>query len=291
MLRNENTILGSATLTGVGTHSGKLATISFRPAPQGTGILFRRMDLEGKPEVPARLDYVISTERCTVIGRNGAKVSTIEHLLAATYAMRIDNLIVELDAEEIPIFDGSAAPFCNLFEEIGICQQERLKEVLELQAPVYVSDGRKVIVALPSTEYKISYTFHHERFGELGHQFVNIGVDSDSFSEEVAPARTFALYEEVEFLKSKGLIKGASLECGIAVQAGKVVNPGGLRFADELARHKALDIIGDLALIGVDLRAHIIATCTGHAKNYEIAQQINKLRLMENIDGQLSYAT
>ena len=216
-------------------------------------------------------------------------VSTVEHLLAAAYALQIDNLFIDIDADEVPIADGSSIAFIHCLQELGITEQDAPRAKIYLRAPISWSHGDAHIVAMPAENYEVSYTMCYPEIEAMGTQFASLKITKDSFIQEIASCRTFALYDEVELLKKKGLIKGGSLENAILIKGSGVVNPEGIKFPNEMARHKVLDIIGDLSLLGADLQAHIMAVRTGHASNIAMAQKVRKSFNMENHNGQLSY--
>lgn len=287
--RNQNTISSVGAFSGVGIHSGQEVNLKFRPAPENFGIVFRRIDLEGSPEIRASVDEVTHTERSTTIGGREASVSTVEHLLAAAYALQIDNMLIDIDGPEIPIADGSSQLYIEKLESLGLEPQEAPRATIHLRCPISWSQGDCHIVAIPSDTYQVSYTMCYPDITAVGTQFASFPIDKETFKSELASCRTFALYEEVEYLKKKGLIKGGSLDNAILIKGEGVLNPEGVRFSNEMARHKVLDVVGDLSLLGADLKAHIMAVRTGHASNFGLAQEIRKSFNMENHDGQLSY--
>jgi UDP-3-O-[3-hydroxymyristoyl] N-acetylglucosamine deacetylase len=281
-LTKQRTLQHSASLSGVGLFTGESATLRISPAEADTGILFQRIDLPQKPFFPATLEYVEGTPRCTIIGSQGVFVQTVEHLLSALKASGIDNALIEIDGPEVPILDGSAAGFMQLIEEAGICllNEERPKGVFD--QPLYWSKGDTHLVALPSHEYRISYTLHYPHSDLIGSQYLSFQVDEEAFKQDIAPSRTFSLFEEIAPLIEKGFIKGGSLENAILIKDDNVVNPGGLRFQDEMVRHKILDLIGDLSLIGIPFLAHIIAIRSGHASNIAFAKELANHIKLEN---------
>ncbi|MGM0440626.1 MAG: UDP-3-O-acyl-N-acetylglucosamine deacetylase [Chlamydiota bacterium] len=265
--RAQQTLRNPQEFTGIGLHTGRSVTIRFVPAPANTGIIFRRTDLPGQPEIPARLAYVQKTPRCTVIGTEEASIYTVEHLMAAFSAYKIDNLYIDIDAPEPPVADGSAKEFGRMIEASGIAPQDEPRHCMTLEAPCYWSEGYTHLVAIPYKGYKISYTLDYPDSKLIGSQYLSLDITSENFIEHIAPCRTFAKHEEIAALQSQGLIKGGSLNNAVVTQGESVLNPEGLRFSNEMVRHKILDLIGDLALTGVDFQAHIIAVCSGHASN------------------------
>lgn len=248
--------------------------MTFHPAPAGTGIIFRRVDLPNTPHVPARLENVVDTARCTTIGKDGVHVKTVEHVLAALAVNRIDNLYIDLSAEEPPVMDGSSLPFVALLEEAGIAEQKKTTHPLILEQPLYWSEGEIHLVALPSPEWRVSYTLSYPKSSLLDSQYYSFLVTPEGFKDEIASARTFALYEELSYLIDKGFIKGGSLSNAVVIKGDAILTVGGLRYPNEMVRHKILDLIGDLYLLGHEVQAHLIAIRTGHRTNSLFAKHI-----------------
>lgn len=266
------TISSSVQLKGTGLHTGKEVHLRLLPAEEGKGVFFRRVDLPGKPEIPARVEYVFDTSRSTNIAVGDARVFTIEHVLASIRALEIDNLCIEIDTIEPPAGNGSADLFLQVLESAGKREQQALRTVMSLKRPVYWSEKDIHLVALPSSEYRISYTLHYPAVDQLKSQYVSYSLTKESFQRDIAPCRTFALYDELSYLIDRGLIRGGSLENAVVIQKDSIVSKGGLFFPDEMARHKILDLIGDLSLVGVYFNAHIISLCSGHGSNYQLAK-------------------
>lgn len=254
----------------------------FLPAKEGTGILFKRTDIPGEPTIPATIEYVCDTARSTTIGIGNIKIHTVEHVLAAVAAYQVDNLIIEVSNIEPPVGNGSSDVFVQMLEQVGICQQEALAPSVHLQTPIYWSDESIHLVALPSDEYRISYTLNYPETEALKSQFFSLAISSESFKREIAPCRTFSLYEEVSMLMDRGLIKGGSLDNAVVIKGEAILSKNGLFFPDEMCRHKILDLIGDLSLIGFNFYAHIIAIRSGHASNYALAKKLYNYITMEN---------
>ncbi len=246
-----------------------------------TGIVFQRTDLPYRPFLPARSEYVQGTPRCTIIGNGQASVQTTEHLLAALRAYGIDNVLIEISGPEVPIFDGSSRHFVEMIENAGIREMEGEKTIYSLKNPVFWSQGDIHLIALPSEEYRISYTLHYPHSKMIGTQFYTFALDQEGFKREIASCRTFSLYEEIAPMIEKGLVKGGSLDNAVIIKGDEVVNPEGLRFPDEMARHKVLDLIGDLSLVPPFL-AHVVAVRSGHASNNAFAKQLLNHIKMEN---------
>jgi len=269
-MRRQCTIKEGKTLAGIGLHSGKGVTMRLKPAPENTGIIFVRIDLPGQPFIPAQAAYVSDTRRATTLGWDAAKIHTAEHLLAALSAQGIDNLYIELDAAEPPVADGSALAFIKLIEEAGIIEQKSIRSVVKITEPIWVRHGDRYIVALPYEGFRISCLFinHHPL---IGTQYGDYEITREIFCKEIAPARTIGFMHEVEALQAQGLALGGSLDNAVVYDQDKLLTP--LRFEDEVVRHKILDIVGDLALIG-PVEAHIIAAKSSHALNTELARYI-----------------
>lgn len=247
--------------------------MQFCPAKEGTGIAFRRVDQAGKPLIPATVEYVFDTSRSTNIGINDLKIYTIEHVLAALKAYSIDNLIIELDNIEPPVANGSSDVFVEMIEESGIESQDHSTPIIQLQRPIYWSDKDIHIVALPHTGYKISYTLDYPNTKALRSQYHSVEITPSNFKNEIAPCRTFSLYQEISFLMEKGLIRGGSLDNAVVIKDDAIFSKNGLFFPNEMARHKLLDMIGDLSLIGYDFHAHIISIKSGHPSNFAFSKQ------------------
>lgn len=273
--RKQRTVQKTAVFSGLGVHTGNEVTMRFCPAPEGTGIVFRRTDLPGQTLVPATLNSVCDTMRSTTIGVDKARIHTVEHVLAAVRSFDLDNLYIEVSNVEPPIADGSSAAFVKMIEEAGIVEQQATVGIHKLQRPVYWSDGDIHLVALPYDGYRISYTLNYSESKALRAQYYSVLVTTDNFQREIACCRTFSLYEEVAALMDRGLIKGGSLDNAIVIQGDVVFSKGGLHFPDEPVRHKILDVIGDLSLVGIPFHAHIIALRAGHASNHQLAKKIH----------------
>lgn len=280
--RKQRTIKKEVAFAGLGIHTGSVVSMRFSPAKEGTGILFKRTDLPGQPCIPATIEYVCDTSRSTTIGINGTKVHTIEHVMAAVAAFEIDNLIIEVSNIEPPIGNGSSDVFVEMIENAGVCEQEALAHIFYLQKPLYFSEGNIQIVALPSDEYRISYTLNYPETRALKAQFQTLKITPENFKKEISPCRTFSLYEEVSILIDRGLIKGGCLDNAVIIKDNAIFSKNGLFFPDEMCRHKILDLIGDLSLIGYQFYAHLIAIRSGHASNYAFAKILYNYITMEN---------
>jgi len=273
LLKRQKTLKGTLFLKGKGLFTGESVDMRISPAQSGTGILFQRNDIPTKPCLAAHLNNVKGTPRCTILGKDGVYVQTVEHLLAALRALEIDNALIEISGPEIPIFDGSAEPIIQALEDVGVLLFEEPRQIFQLTAPIYWSQGDVHLVALPSDEYRISYTLQYPHSTLLRSQFYSFVMHQDSFKREIAPCRTFCLYEEVMPMIEKGMIKGGGLDNAIIIKNDEIVNPEGIRFSDEMVRHKILDMIGDFSLIEPFL-AHVIAIRSGHTSNVLFARML-----------------
>ncbi|MCH9614389.1 MAG: UDP-3-O-acyl-N-acetylglucosamine deacetylase [Chlamydiia bacterium] len=270
----QRTIEKSVSLSGIGLFTGVRSRVTLHPAPEGTGIQFLRADLAGNPRLPALVENVIGTPRCTILGNDKCSVQTVEHILAALKAFELDNVIIEIDGPEIPSMDGSAQEFVQIIEDAGSAVLDSTKEVYRLHDPIFWSKGDVHLVALPSEEFRISYTLSYPNSELLKSQFYSAAINDEVFKEEIAPARTFSLYEEIVPLIEKGSIKGGNLENAVLIKNDAVLNPDGVRYPDEMARHKILDLIGDLSLVGQSILAHVIAIRSGHFSNTSLAREL-----------------
>jgi UDP-3-O-[3-hydroxymyristoyl] N-acetylglucosamine deacetylase/3-hydroxyacyl-[acyl-carrier-protein] dehydratase len=266
------TIARSTSLEGVGLHLGAPCRLSFHAAESGTGLVFRRTDLPGSPRIPARASAAVLTERRTQLGEDPVSVHTVEHVLAAAAGLEIDDLEIALDAAEPPIMDGSARPFVDALLEAGVREQAGEPTVLRLREPVTVVDGESVYQALPASDLELDVTidFPHP---VIGRQRVNDRITREGFMRDLAPARTFGFVHEVDALRARGLIKGASLANAVVLDATGPLETT-LRWPDEFARHKAMDCLGDLALTGGRLRARVVATRPSHRGTVLLARAI-----------------
>jgi UDP-3-O-[3-hydroxymyristoyl] N-acetylglucosamine deacetylase len=259
--------------SGVGLHTGKKVRIALRPAPADTGVVFRRIDLASPVDIPARADLVGDVKLCSGLVKDGVKVYTVEHLMSALSGLGIDNLYVDLDAPEVPIMDGSASPFALLLQQAGIEEQAAPKKFFKVRKAVEVRDGDKWARLEPYAGYKLSFSidFRHPVI-ERSTQSVTVDFAETSYVKEIARARTFGFMHEVEDLKGSGLALGGGLENAVVIDDQGVLNEDGLRFADEFIRHKLLDAIGDLYLIGRPLLGAFVAHKSGHALNNRLAR-------------------
>jgi UDP-3-O-[3-hydroxymyristoyl] N-acetylglucosamine deacetylase len=271
-LRFENTVQRPVEARGVGLHSGVPVSIRILPAPPSTGIVFIRTDLDNFA-IPASWRYVARVSYATSLMRQGVLISTTEHLLSVLYSMGIDNAYVEIDNLEVPILDGSGWPFVELLRAAGLKSYRRRKRFLRIRRPVTVEAGSKRISILPSDRFLLTCDVFYDH-PLIGRQSLDMEVTPERYAEAIAPARTFGFSYELDQMRNMGLIRGASLDNAICFDREGVQNPEGLRFADECCRHKALDLIGDLALIGKPLLGHVIAERAGHAMHAALVARI-----------------
>ena len=269
---NQQTLNKPASFSGIGLHSGNRVNMTFLPAPANTGIRFRRVDLEGKPEIEARVENVSETNRSTTLSKGNVKVHTVEHVLAAFAGGGIDNAIVELDANEPPIADGSAREYVKLIATAGVVAQPEKREPYAISAPIELTQGESVMSVFPHNSFKITCT-SSDKNGRFT-QFFSIEISPKVWERELSHARTFCFYEEIEFLIKNGLIKGGSLENAVVIRDDAVLTTEPMRYHEEFVRHKILDIIGDLSLVGRPITGHIIAVKPSHSSNVELARQI-----------------
>lgn len=274
MKRNQHTIGRDVTYKGLGLHSGMPVTMTMHPAAPGTGIIFKRSDLPGGPEVPAQSRYITNTLRATTLEKGEAKVFTVEHVLSALYALQIDNCVIEMDSPEPPVGDGSAKTFCDMVEEAGIETQDEMIPILTLDTSAAVYEDNKFITALPYDGLRITFTSINPH-PLLGTQMRDVVIDHDSYMKEIAPARTIGFTWELEAMRKMGLGKGGTLENAVVYSETECLSQ--LRFPDELVRHKILDILGDISLVG-PLHAHIIAVLGSHKLNAELSEKLQALK-------------
>jgi UDP-3-O-[3-hydroxymyristoyl] N-acetylglucosamine deacetylase / 3-hydroxyacyl-[acyl-carrier-protein] dehydratase len=269
---NQQTLNRAASFSGVGLHSGNRVNMTILPAPANSGVRFRRVDLADKPEIEARVENVAETNRSTTLAKGNVKIHTVEHVLAALAGCGIDNAIVELDANEPPIADGSSREFCKIIQAAGLAPQPEKREFYKPSEPIEFEAGETTMTLFPDDGFKISCT-SSDRKGQFT-QFYSTEITPKSWEKELAHARTFGFYEEIEHLIKNNLIKGGSLENAVVIRDDAVLTTEPLRYPDEFVRHKMLDIVGDLSLLGRPLRGHLIAIKPSHAANCEMVRQI-----------------
>jgi len=274
-ISQQHTLAGPAIFAGVGVHTGAHVRVAIRPAAVDTGIVFVRADVRDRDNrVPAHGDAVVQTRLGTVIGKTaGVTVSTIEHLMAAMAALAIDNAIIELDGPEVPIMDGSSAPFVSILDRAGRKPQDAVRRFIEVLEPIEVIDGDKRAVLTPSEHFEMAFEIE---FGSkaIGRQRVDLIVDEQSFRYELSDCRTFGFVQEVEALRQAGLARGGSMENAVVIDGDRVLNPEGLRRPDEFVRHKALDAVGDLYVLGAPLLARFEGVKAGHGLNNAVVRAL-----------------
>lgn len=272
----QKTLEREVSIEGIGLFTGTKVSLRMVPAPVDTGIVFQRVDLLEKPRIEANLDHVIKAPRCTYLQKGNASVQTVEHILSALSAFGVDNLLIEISGPEIPIDDGSAIAFIKMIEEGKVKQLDKRKKCYRLTSTVFLDEKNVQIIGLPSEEYQISYTLHYPHSKFLGSQFYSFSLDPMGYKENIAQARTFSLYEDIYPMLKKDIIKGGGLHNALIIKDDQVLNPEGMRYSNEPVRHKILDLIGDLSLVGVDFKAHIIAICSGHMTNVAFAKTLKQ---------------
>ena len=259
-------------MSGIGLHSGVPVNLRVTPAPAATGIVFIRSDLDNFA-IPASWRHVARVSYATSLMRKGVLISTTEHLLSTFYSLGIDNAFIEIDNLEVPILDGSGQPFVELIREAGLKHYRRKRRYLRIRRPISVEDRGKRITILPDDAFRLTCDVHFNH-PLVGKQALEMEVTPERYAEQIAPARTFGFEYELAAMRDMGLIRGASLDNAVCFNRTAVLNPGGLRFPDECCRHKALDLIGDLALLGKPLLGHVIAERAGHAMHAALVTRI-----------------
>lgn len=272
---NQRTLAAPLTIAGIGVHSGATATLHLLPAPVDTGIYFVRVDVTDQPNrIPARWDCVVDTRMCTVLANTaGVSVATVEHLMAALRGCDVTNVIIEIDGPEIPIMDGSSAPFITAIDAVGTTQQSAPVYAIKVLKPVRVQDGDKVVTLAPAqtASYEGDIDFDHQ---SIGCQSYRMTLLNGNFRHELSSARTFGFFDDVEALRKMGLARGGSLDNAIVIDRDGVMNPGGLRFDDEFIRHKLLDAVGDMYLAGAPMIAAYTARKPSHALNNALLREL-----------------
>jgi UDP-3-O-[3-hydroxymyristoyl] N-acetylglucosamine deacetylase / 3-hydroxyacyl-[acyl-carrier-protein] dehydratase len=266
----QHTLAGSATLEGTSLHTGEKVTLTLKPAAEDHGFKFRRIDLPDQPFINADVDKVQTVERATTLAEGSVKVHTVEHIISALSGMGVDNALIEMDANEPPIGDGSSRPFVELIKKIGVIAQTKPRKIWEIREPIHQEMGDGTIITIvPCKTFKVSVT----NVGPDGRftQYFSSEVTPELYEKEICAARTFVYYEDVKPLLEKGLIKGGSLESAVVIRGNEIMSKEALRFNNEFARHKALDLIGDLMLSGVKFTGHVIAVKPGHGPNTKMA--------------------
>ncbi len=276
VLDYQRTVASPATLSGIGLHTGVAVGLRLAPAPANTGVVFKRTDLEGFA-IEAQARNVTRVSYATSLMKKGVLISTTEHLLSALAASKVDNVYVEIDNLELPIMDGSALPFVRLIGQAGMRRQRARRPYAKVLKPVEIADGARQIAVYPAEVFRITcrINFAHPMIREQSLDFI---LGHGNYEAEIAPARTFGFIEEVEMLRTSGLVRGGSLENAVVLTREGVLNPKGLRFPDEFCRHKVLDLIGDLALLGRPLLGHVVAERAGHAMHIALVARLLRER-------------
>jgi UDP-3-O-[3-hydroxymyristoyl] N-acetylglucosamine deacetylase len=268
----QRTLARQVGCTGVGLHSGKIVNLTIKPAPVNHGIKFVRTDLPHKPVISAHFRNVIDTSLATTLGADGVIVSTIEHLMASLAGLSIDNALVEMDAYEAPIMDGSAEPFTSMLQKAGIKTQSRQRYTFVVKKPIEMEEDDKKVGLYPADAPKITYTIEFDH-PLVKRQSYTVILNDSLFEKEICRARTFGFLHEVNYLKKNGFARGGSLENAVVLDQDRVLNQEGLRYEDEFVRHKVLDCIGDLSLLGMPFFGHIVAHKSGHALNHALLKK------------------
>ncbi len=269
----QRTLKKEIVCSSIGLHTGRKVNMCIKPAPVDTGIIFVRKDLRNSNPIPAKFNNVSDTTLQTSLSFNDVTVATVEHLLSAFNGMGVDNAIVELDSFEVPIMDGSALPFVNMLKDVGTYSQGKTKKFLVIKRPVSVKEGDANAVLIPAAEFKISYEIEFNHVA-IGRQFYSMTFSDIKYEKEICAARTFGFLNEVEYMQAKGLALGGSLKNAVVLDGRKVINKEGLRFPDEFVKHKILDAIGDLFLLGMPIIGHFVAYKSGHRLNNLLLKEL-----------------
>jgi len=272
-VRNQQTLASTVTCSGIGLHSGQPVTMTLRPAPPDTGIVFVNRNGDTSASISASIENRVPTELCTAISGNGFQVKTIEHVLAALSGLEVDNVYIDVTASEVPVMDGSAAPFVHLIQSVGVVSQNRKQPFLKIMAPLEVSEGSKRVRIEPSSTPRVTYSIHYDHPLIKTQTYVH-DCSVNAFESHIAEARTFGFLHEIQALWARGLGQGGTLDNTVVLSEDGIVNESGLRFLNEFVRHKVLDLIGDFSLLGMSFIGHIIAERSGHALHTRLVQQI-----------------
>ena len=270
-MRTQRTIKNEVSFEGIGLHTGRHSKVVLKPASRDTGITFIRSDKN--TVIKAHVGSVIDTAFATTIGQDGAKIRTVEHIMAALAGLGIDNIVIDVNGPEIPILDGSSTELITILLRAGIAKQGKKRPYLRIRRPIIFDDGNAKVAALPYDGRRITYSIYFNHYG-FGEQRLSLEINEESFAREIAPARTFGFLKDIEYLRTNGLAKGGSLDNAIILGENGVLNSSGLRFKDEFVRHKVLDSIGDLAILGFPIYGHIIANRSGHSANIKFLKKL-----------------
>ena len=274
----QRTLRGVVKMSGKGLHTGEDVSVALRPASENHGIVFQVKDVH----IPASIAYIDDLVRGTTLSKDGVKVHTIEHLLSALFGLGIDNVLVEVGGSEIPILDGSAKPWVEALLKCGFENQSAERIYWEITEPVSIEEADRSIMIFPSDDFRITCTSTDDRKTHTQH--LSLAIDPETYAQEIANARTFTTYEDIEPLIKMGKIKGGTLDCAIVIKGDKLLSNEPLRYADEFVRHKILDIVGDLALLGKPIKGHVVAIKTGHALNAELVQKVFQQEIEEDLE-------
>lgn len=274
-MERQRTIKKEVSHSGIGVHTGNKTSITFKPAPPGHGVRFVAKEFPNEAPIEAVIENVTDILRGTTLGRNDVKIHTVEHVLAALMGLGIDNLLVEVQGSEPPVGDGSALPFVEMIQSAGLELQDAPKNAFKLREPVYFSENGVHLIVLPADDLWISFTISYKEPG-IATQFLSLPINDETFVMEIAPSRTFCPYDDVEDLIVGGLIKGGSLDNAVVVKGEAVLSKDGLRFEKEFVRHKILDLMGDLFLLGQPLRGHVVAIKSGHRSNIRLTRLLRQ---------------
>ena len=272
-VRNQQTLAAPITCSGIGLHSGQPVTITLRPAPSNTGVVFVNQNGHAGATLPASIEHRVPTELCTAISGNGFQVKTIEHVLSALSGLEVDNVYIDVTAGEVPVMDGSAAPFVRLIRSVGVVSQNQKQPFVKIMAPIEVSEGSKRVRIEPSATPRVTYSIHYDH-PLIQSQTYAHDCSVSAFERHIAEARTFGFLHEVQALWARGLGQGGTLDNTVVLSEDGILNDSGLRFANEFVRHKVLDLIGDFSLLGMSFIGHIIAERSGHALHTKLVQHI-----------------
>ena len=272
-MRPQQTLGRAIACSGIGLHTGRTVSLTLRPAPPDTGIVFIQHGAAGRAILHALVENLLPAQLCTAIGNSGATVRTVEHVLSALAGLGVDNAFVDVDADEVPVMDGSAGPFVRMIRAAGVVPQERRQPFLKILQPIEIADGQRRVLIEPAASTRITYTIQYDH-PLIKTQTYRFDWSESAFENEIAEARTFGFLKEVQYLWSKGLGKGGSLDNTVVLSEQGVINGAGLRYDDEFVRHKVLDLIGDVALLGVPFIGHLIADRSGHALHTRLVEEI-----------------
>ncbi len=274
-IRKQKTIKNYIKINGIGIHTGETIEAGFHPAPCNTGIVFKRIDLEGNPSIKAEYKNVVNSKREVTLKNNGVEIHTVEHLLATLSAFEITNLLVEMNGPELPIGDGSSTHFIDILEKAEIIEQEEQQKFLICNEPIYIREEEKYLIALPSDEFRITFVVDYK--SPIGTQYASYVISEKIFKEEISRSRTFGFLHEVKELWANNLAQGGSLENAVVIGKDNILN-GELRYENELVRHKILDLLGDLYLAGMPILADIIAIKSGHCLNIKLVEKLLNIK-------------